>query len=279
MAEFTNVPYSRQTGYTVKSEDWNAVAQNTQYLKEVTDTQTGRIAAIEGTVGSRNDRADVYSELAALEQSDSDLGARVAGLEGLNAGTRLTTLEGQTNTLRGQMGAWPTGVTVTEAMTNAGNRLNQLEEQTGVTGVPFGSFYQSTSQSIQFNSTNERLVWDTADGTPTDVSRLDGNRVIRLGRAGIWIISVFARLSGNIDGSRMVLWLGPPDSGTADRWGFSMLKPESVLQDPGCSFTIQMKVASGFQFSAYLYQATNAARQTQTSYRSTAITCAYLGAS
>src|SRR5690606_8295484 len=158
-------------------------------------------------------------------------------------------------------------------------RLDALEG--GGSSTAFGSFYQGTSQSIQRNSTSpttNRLVWDSQTETPNGVSRSDGNRTITLNRAGIWVISVFARFEGQFNANRIVSWLGPPDSGTSERYGFSMIQPTTTLLQPGVSLSITKRVTSGCQFSAYLFQDSDTNRDTLTSYQSTALTCTFLGA-
>ncbi|OLT46974.1 hypothetical protein BJF85_00495 [Saccharomonospora sp. CUA-673] len=49
MADFHNVPYNRDTGYTVPASDWNNVAENTVYAKEALDAHADRIGSLEDT--------------------------------------------------------------------------------------------------------------------------------------------------------------------------------------------------------------------------------------
>lgn len=149
----------------------------------------------------------------------------------------------------------------------------------GKTAQGAGSFYvAAANQMVWFNNTEFKIAWDGVDGTPTGITLSADKKVFTVTQPGLWVISYFARLTPAFDANRMVMWLGPPNSGTADRYGFAMIQPRTnpILIDPGISFTIQKNFTAGQQFSCYLYQDSPAERAIMTGYRSTAVTMALL---
>lgn len=202
---------------------------------------------------------------------------------------RLTTLENRTTNATSGNTQLSDRLATVESRTTAaktgnaalGTRVSTLETSGAaiVTGSGYLSVYQTASQTIYSASTsasNARVEWNTTETPPAGVSLSDNNRTITLTKGGLWLVSVFVRLSGNFAAPRLVLWLGPPTSGTSDRYGFAMIQPTTSLQDPGTSFTIQKRFAANGAFSVYCFQDSGVNQSTLTQFRSTALTATLL---